>query len=401
MVHGTTIAEVGDSFARDTAGRGEHDEAVDAGGCYLCPGFIDLHMHIGYLGPEYDVERELELCARNLPQNGTTRWLCTLISAVSGDLPQTFRQIRRILQRDVPGARPIGVHLEGPYISLEALGGFRPDQVATPEEFSLSPILDAAPDLLKIVSLAPEVPGVTEIIADCARRGIVVGMCHTKAAEEEYAAAREAGASHITHCYNNRRDFPSSPLGGRAFNLDDLGVADDGVTCELICDGHHVKPVWVKTIYRVKGADGISLVTDSFLAGGRYADGESFRAGTGTLITVRDGVGRDEKGALCGSTVTQDRAVKRFMELSGASLPEAVRCASLNPARVIGEASRFGSIEAGKTADLVFLDQDLVPTAAIVGGKSVFDRNGIFTAPDRARDRAESRRTECQRSLGG
>ena len=371
LVGGENIAAVGADL--EPAGGSGPCEVLDGEGLYLSPGFIDLHMHIGYLGPDCSTQAELELCAENLPRNGTTRWIPTLITALSGNVPGIIEEIREFLRSGARGARPLGVHLEGPYISLESLGGFRPEQVTTPAVFSLGEILDAGSDFLRIVSLSPEVRGVCEVIRECSDRGIVVGMCHTKAGEEEYLRARAAGASHITHCYNNRRDFPDSPLGGRSFNLDDLGVADDGVTCELICDGHHVKPVWVKTIYRVKGPDRISLVTDSFLAGRRYEDGHTFRCGNGTPITIRNGVGRDEHGGLSGSTVTQDLALKRFLELSGCSLPEAVRCASLNPARVLGQDARFGSIEAGKVADLVLLDADLVPVAAIVAGAVVFD----------------------------
>ncbi len=367
-IQGTTITGLGPDL--QDAG----DEVLDARGFFLSPGFIDLHMHAGYLGPQYDIQGELILCAQNLPKNGTTRWLCTLISALSGDLPGLFDEIRDFQAAGIPGAQPLGVHIEGPYISKHARGGFRPNQITTPSEFSLDPTLDAGAGLVKIVSLAPELPGTDEVIRDCRRRGIVVGMCHTKAGENEYLRARAAGATHITHCYNNRRDFPNSPLGGRGFNLDDLGVADDTMSCELICDGHHVKPVWVKTIYRVKGSNGICLVSDSFLAGGRYAEGQTFRSGDGALIAVRDGVGRDEHGALCGSVITLDRAVKIFIDIAGASLTEAVRCASLNPARVLGLQAEYGSIAVGKVADLVLLDADLVPVVAFVAGRMVFDR---------------------------
>jgi len=348
--------------------------ALDLQGCYLAPGFIDLHMHVGMAFPERDLEFELEVCGRNLPASGTTRFLPTLISALRGDLPSHFDALRRFLSKNPEGARPLGVHLEGPYISLEARGAFLPSQITTPERFSIQTILECGADLVRIVSLSPELPGAKAVIQDCVRRGIVVGLCHTVAGEEVYRGARQAGATHITHTYNNRRNFPDSPFGGRAFNLDDLGVADDPVTCELICDGVHVKPVWIKTIYRTKGPDRISLITDSFSAGRRSAEGDKFQSPGGQLVTVCDGVGRDAFGGLAGSVLTQDQAVRVFMRHSGCSLPEAIRCVSLNPARVLHVQDQLGSIEEGKIADLVVLDQDLAPLMSFVAGRIVFDR---------------------------
>jgi N-acetylglucosamine-6-phosphate deacetylase len=271
----------------------------------------------------------------------------------------------------------LGAHLEGPYIAAEARGGFQPGQITTPREFSLQPVLNEGRDLVRIVSLSPELPGCDEVIRDCVQRGIVVGLCHTLGGEDVYLAARRAGATHITHTYNNRRTFPDSPFGGRAFNLDDLGVVDDEVTCELICDGTHVKPVWIKTIYRTKGPDRICLITDSFSAGRRSAEGETFQTPGGTLVTVRNGVGRDPKGGLAGSVLTQDQAIRMFMQHSGSSLPEAVRCASLNPARVLKVQDQLGSIETGKLADLVVLDEELLPVMTLVAGRVVFDRKSL------------------------
>lgn len=355
------------------------EEVIDAGGDYLLPGFIDLHMHVGYLGLPW--EREFELCTRQLPANGTTRFLPTLISALRGNLPEIFQAVIRAMNSDQPGTKPIGVHLEGPYIAMEARGGFLPEQITIPERFSIEPILDQGRDLVKLITLSPELPGIIPVIRDCVSRGIVVGMGHTVGDEAVYQNARQAGASHCTHTYNNRRTFPDSHLGGRSFNLDDLAVADDDVTCELICDGAHVKPVWVKTIYRTKGCEKLCLITDSFLAGRRSAEGESFQTGGGQVLVVRNGVGRDMNGALSGSVLTQDRAVKNFIRIAGATLPEAVRCASLNPARVLGMDQDFGSIAAGKIADLALLDKDMSVRLTWVGGRLAFDRAVARSTP--------------------
>jgi len=368
LIRGNRIAAVG----AEIKGSAE-DQIINATGYYLAPGFIDLHMHIGYLGPDFPPQRELQLCAVNLPANGTTRFLPTLISALKGNLSEYFEAIRSFLGVNPVGTKPIGVHLEGPYINVEARGGFLPSQITTPTQFCIKSILDAGSDLIRLVTLSPELPATTAVIQDCVSRNIVVAMGHSYAGMEEYQAGRVAGATHCAHTYNNRRTFPDSPMGGRGFTLDDLAVADDEVTCELICDGTHVKPVWIKTIYRTKGADGICLITDSFLAGRRSAEGEIFQTAGSQKLIVRNGVGRDEEGKLAGSVLTQDRAVKNFVALSGATLPEAIRCASLNPARVIGMSDRFGSIEVGKQADLVLLDARLTPVMTIVDGQVAYD----------------------------
>jgi N-acetylglucosamine-6-phosphate deacetylase len=347
------------------------ESLIDATACYLAPGFIELHMHVGYMGLSLD--EELVQCSANLPACGTTGYLVTLISALAGDLPECFRVIRRHMKENPAGAKLLGVHLEGPYIAEEARGGFLPNQITTPEKFSIDSILDEGRDLIRTITLSPELPGILPIIAECRRRGIVVGLGHTKGGEAEYVAARQAGASHLTHCYNNRRDFPTTPKGGRGFNLDDLGVADDAVTCELICDGVHVHPVWIKTLFRTKGVERICLITDSFNAGRPMTEGDAFQTTGGQIFHVRDGVGRDAVGGLSGSVLTQDRAVRTFMKFAGADLSQAVCAASLGPARILGIEDQFGSIKAGKNADLMLLDHELRPVLTMVAGRTVHD----------------------------
>src|SRR5581483_4501833 len=350
---------------------------IDATGLYLVPGFLDLHIHLGYLAPQYTFAEELSLSAQYLPANGTTRYLPTLVSALQGLLPIQFQAIRDFVSRaDCGGAQPLGAHLEGPYIAPGAIGGFSPDQITTPEHFSIDRILDEGRDLIRIVMLAPELPGALHVIEDLRERQIVAAMGHTLAGADVYEAARKAGASHCTHTYNNRRTFPESSSGGRGFNLDDLAVADDEVTCELICDGTHVKPVWIKTIYRTKGALGISLITDSFLCGQRGQEGAVFQISGGKELVIRDGVGRDPAGGLAGSVVTQDAAVRNFIKLAGASLVDAIHAVSLSPAKVIGLDHELGSIQPGKLADLVLLTGDLMPVFTLVNGATAYNRLG-------------------------
>lgn len=342
---------------------------LDASGLSLAPGFIDLHIHLGYLAPRLTFAEELALCAESLPRNGTTRYLPTLVSALQGLLPAQFQEVRDFIGRGCSGAQPAGVHLEGPYIAPAAIGGFSPDQITSPDRFSMAGILDQGADLIRIMMVAPELPGAMPVIADLRARGIVAALGHTFGDQTIYEEARRAGATHCTHTYNNRRTFPESPSGGRAFNLDDLAVADDDVTCELIADGVHVKPVWMKTIYRTKGAAKLSLITDSFLCGQRGVEGQSFEVRGGKRLTVRGGVGRNDDGGLSGSVVTQDQALRKFLQHTGATLVDAVRALTLSPAQVIGMDGRFGSIEAGKVADLVLLNRDLHPVWTMINGE--------------------------------
>ena len=363
QIKGSRIVSVGPDPA------GPDDEQIDASGMYLAPGFIDLHMHLGYLAPKLSFQEELELSSQQLPKNGTTRYLPTLISALQGLLPAQFRAVRDFMSSSRGGANPLGVHLEGPYIAPGAIGGFSPDQITTPERYAMDGILDEGTGLVKIMMVAPELPGALKVIEDLRRRNIVAALGHTLAGEEVYNEARRAGATHCTHTYNNRRTFPESPSGGRAFNLDDLAVADDAVTCELISDGVHVKPVWMKTIHRTKGADKLSLITDSFLCGQRGHEGSVFELPGGKRLVVRGGVGRNEDGGLSGSVGTQDQALRTFLTQTGASLVDGIRSLTLSPAKVIGMDQDFGSIAAGKIADLVLLDHHLTPRWTMVSGE--------------------------------
>jgi N-acetylglucosamine-6-phosphate deacetylase len=361
----------GKDCVEDVAGHltpGDGEVVLDAAGFYLAPGFIDLHIHLGYLAPRLTFAEELSLCAECLPQNGTTRYLPTLVSALQGMLPTQFQAVRDFLTRRTAGAQPAGVHLEGPYIAPAAIGAFSPDQITSPDRFSMAGILDEGADLIRIMMVAPELPGAMPVIADLRERGIVAALGHTFGDQAIYEEARRAGAIHCTHTYNNRRTFPESPSGGRAFNLDDLAVADDDVTCELIADGVHVKPVWMKTIYRTKRAAKLSLITDSFLCGQRGAEGQCFEVRGGKRLTVRGGVGRDESGGLAGSVVTQDQALRTFLHHTGATLSDAVRSLTLSPARVVGLDDKLGSIESGKIADLVLLNRDLQPVWTMING---------------------------------
>ena len=370
-VEGDRIAAVGRDMETEPG-----DRTIDAKGAYLAPGFIDLHMHVGFLGREYPPRRELKVCARNLPANGTTRYLATLVGARQEGLCEHVAAVRELLKGQGEGARPLGAHLEGPYIAPGGRGAMSLDQIATPAALPVAALLEEGQDVIRLMTVSPEVDGIVPVIRECVARGVVVGVGHTLAGVEAYEVARQAGATHVCHTYNNRPAFPDAPPGLRGVALDDLAVLDDDVTCEVISDGVHVAPTWLKMLYRAKGPDGICLITDSFMAGRRAVEGETFGVAGGHPITVRGGVGRLPDGCLAGSALTQDRAIRVFMTHTGASVPEAVRSASLVPARVLGLDDQLGSIAVGKIADLVLLDSDWQPIMTWTAGRVAF-REGL------------------------
>ncbi len=354
------IAEIGDTYCR-TSGSCTCS-VYKLPGLYLSPGFIDLQVNggAGYNFNDAPVKGIKKILEFHI-SNGTTGILATIITAPSATMASA--EIQKIREFNYPAI--LGVHLEGPFISKDRKGAHNPEHILLPSVEQLEEILKGHEKFVKMITLAPELSKAEALITKAQTLGIIVALGHSNATYENAMAAIKKGVKFFTHLGNAMSDFHHREPGA-------VGAAlDSDVYVGLICDGIHLHPAFIRLVAKVKGYDRICLVTDAISATG-LPDGDYLLGGL--PVVVQNGVAGLSKGTLAGSTLTMNRAVKNFMEFTGCSLPEAVRCATINPARLLGIDDRKGSIEIGKDADLVVFDADFNVHYTILGGKIVHAR---------------------------
>ncbi len=334
----------------------------------LAPGFIDIHIH-GAGGRdvmEPDPEA-LAQTARTVARFGTTSMVATTVTASPDDTCRSLESLARSAERQAerqaaqangaaPSAELLGIHFEGPFISPARRGVHPPSWIAQPSPVLLDRMLAAAGGWGRILTLAPELDGALDLIERGRKAGLVVAMGHTDASYEEAVRAIEHGASHAVHVFNAMRPFTH-----RATGVLGAVLTRDEVTAEVIADGVHVDGAALRILLAAKGVDKTILVSDG-TAATAMPDG-TYRLGT-FEVRVAGGVCRDGEGRLAGSTLTLDRAVRQMVAL-GTSPLDALRMATLNPARRLGIETRKGVLAAGADADLVFLD-DKMQVAAVM-----------------------------------
>lgn len=343
---------------------GALDRAIDAGSRRLLPGFVDLHVH-GAMGHEVMDASPEGLCemARFYARHGVTGFLATTWTASRDDIRAALGAVQEVYGPVPGGATILGVHLEGPYLNPERCGAqdTRLIRRADPEE--AFEFLDTG--LVRLVALAPEYEENLWLIEECARRGILVSAAHTTAGYEELRRAVEHGLRHVTHTYNAMRG-----LGHRDVGTVGAVMAMPELNAELIADNIHVHPVAQKVLIDVKTPQRVILVTDG-IRGTGLPDGE-YPIGDRT-VTIRDGQVRLPDGTLAGSVLTMDRALKHVYQNSGRELEAIWPMSSLNAARAIGVSHRKGSLEAGKDADLVLLNDDFSVALTVAEGQIVYE----------------------------
>ena len=329
----------------------------------ICPGFIDLQINGAFgidVGPDQD---ELAELAAELPRTGTTAFLPTAISW-PGDRYEAFLRVLRKVS-SVDGARILGAHVEGPFLSLERKGAHDPDNLRPVDLGLLKDILDAGP--VSVMTLAPELPGTDAAAGLLQEAGAVASIGHTNATYEEILHAIDAGFSKATHLYNTM-----SPFEHRAPGAVGAVLTDDRIRASIIADGVHVHEGALHLAYREKGIEGLALVTDAMEAAG-MEDGEYELSGR--TVRLEGGFVRLPDGTLAGSSLTMDGAVRNAVKFLGIPLKEAVRMASETPAEILGMPEK-GRIAPGADADLVVLDRKGFVQETIVGGKTVYQREG-------------------------
>ncbi len=334
-------------------------DAVDyvATGMTVVPGFVDVHIHGagGHDVMEGDA-RALDRITSTVAKHGTTSIVATTVTAPIEDTCRSLQGIARYIrahenaESDGPAAEILGIHLEGPFISKARRGVHPPDALAKPSVATLGKFIEAADGLVKIVTVAPELPGALELIAAAVAAKIVAAIGHTDADYDQARAAIHAGARHAVHMYNAMRPFEHRDPGVVGAIL-----TDPEVTAEVIADLVHVAGPAIQVLIGTKGFDTVLLVSDGIAATG-MPDGK-YRLGN-FEVSVKDGVARNSEGKLAGSTLTLDRALRNVVGL-GVPLQDAVRMATALPARRLGLAGKKGIIAVGTDADLVALTSDL------------------------------------------
>lgn len=339
-------------------------EIIDAQGGYIAPGLIDLHIH-GYLGKDVcDGEEEsIRTISKGLLANGVTGYLPTTMTVDMKVIRQALDTCRALKEesKDWDGSVILGCHAEGPFISESKKGAQDPKYILKPD----AAFVKEYADIIRTITLAPETD--TEDFAAireiCRDTDVVVSMGHTSADYDTAMHSTEAGVKHVTHLFN-----AMTPLAHRAPGVVTAAFNAD-VSCEVIVDTFHVDKCFYDLLWKIKGRK-LCFITDCLPAGG-LPYGE-YTLG-GAKIIYRDIVCRLEDGTVAGSVLHLNHGVRNVWQNSSIPLHECVNCASLNPATVLGIDDRKGSIEIGKDADIILLDENFEVQKTIIGGKIKYE----------------------------
>ena len=343
-------------------------KSIDARGYLIAPGYIDAHTH-GGSGHDFmhasagDIADILSWLATT----GVTSVLPTIATGPLEEQLRAIKSLREAKEKKPKGAEIIGIHLEGPYINPEKRGAQLRESIREINLPEMKQMIEAGGGLIKIVTLAPELPGAFELIRYLIEEDVIVSVGHSSASYDQVIQAAEAGLKRATHLFNAMASFHQREPGpvGAALLRDDIYA-------ELILDGIHVHPATAQAVLRMKGLDRVVLISDAIAAAG-VSDGIYEGLG-GQKIRVEGGAARLDSGALAGSTLTMDQAVRNAVQMLGLSAEEAIRIASQTAAESLGfeTQSTKGVISPGKDADLIVLDDSVSVILTMVAGEVVY-----------------------------
>lgn len=335
----------------------------------IIPGFIDEHIH-GAAGSDAmdGTVEDLQKIANALASEGTTAFLATTMTQSPENIQKALKAVKTYKEQQFEkGAEILGVHLEGPFIAKEHIGAQPLEYVASPNVEIFRQYEKASGNTIKIVTLAPEVEGATELIQYLKEKHIVASIGHTGATYHDVEQAVQAGATNATHTYNAMKGIHHREIGtvGATFTFDELNA-------EVICDGIHVSVPAIRLLYKNKPHHQFTLITDAMRA--KHMPDGDYELG-GQPVIVKNNEARLPNGVLAGSVLQMNRAVKNVMNFLSLPLEEVVKYATINPARNLGVDKELGSIKVGKRADLVVVDEELNVYMTIRNGKIIYRKD--------------------------
>lgn len=338
------------------------DEIIDARNLKIIPGMIDIHTH-GAMGMDtMDASQEaLATMARFYARHGVTSFLPTTLAASKTETMAAITAVQDY-QPENDGAQILGIHLEGPYLDEQYCGAQPIQFLRKPDPREYHQWFESG--VVKLITVAPEMPGAMEMISQGAGVGIRFAVGHSQASLEQMHLAVKAGLDQATHFFNG---MPS--LHHRNPGIVGAVLSDDRIYAQLILDGNHVHPTVIKIAVKAKGVSKILLITDSIRAAGMN-DGEYLLGSE--MVEVKDGVARTSKGGLAGSTLTMDAGLRNLVKFTGDPLSQALTTATSNPALAMGMKGKKGVLAPGADADIVLMDEEFNIHLTMVGGRTVY-----------------------------
>ena len=349
-------------------------ELIDAGGRYVSPGFIDMHIHGGGGHDFMDGTVEAFLgVARAHAKHGTTAMIPTTVTSTDEELFRSFEVFREACRQNTEGAKMLGMHLEGPYFNPDKAGAQDPEYLKIPTPEHYEEILEKGADVICRWSASVELEGVEGLGKALKKHGIIASVAHTDAVYDEVVDAHNAGFTLMTHFYSamssvvRRNAFRHAGAVEAAYLLEDMNV-------EIIADGIHLPKALLQFVYKFKGPKRTALCTDA-MRGAGMPEGE-YRLGSlknGQTVIVENGVAMlSDRSALAGSVATADRLVRTMINLAEVPLYDAVQMMTSTPASILGIHESKGSLAAGMDADIVIFDENIIISRTIIAGKTIY-----------------------------
>ncbi|MDD5013791.1 MAG: N-acetylglucosamine-6-phosphate deacetylase [Atribacterota bacterium] len=342
-------------------------EVIEGKDKFITPGYIDIHVHGGggsdVMDGDYEAINQIAIAHSRF---GTTSFLPTTMTMSKDKIIRSLRSICEAVKKGTAGAEILGIHMEGPYINPEKKGAQKEEDI---KKVSLEEFLEfnqASGNLIRLVTIAPEMPGAIDFIRWLHQQGIIVSVGHSNATYKQVQEGIQAGLSHVTHIFNAMRG-----LHHREPGVVGVALSSPKLIVEMIADGIHLHPMVLKMLTQIKESEKLVLITDAMRAAG-IKDG-NYDLG-GQEVTVSKRQARLKDGTLAGSVLTMEKAVKNMVNRVGVQLPKAIQMASFNPAKSIGIDDKKGSLEPGKDADIVILNKNLETELTMVAGKVVYRR---------------------------